>query len=47
MSRSIPAAGSPERTDALASAVRKIKWHVLPLFVVMFIVNYKIGRAHV
>ncbi|WP_083452088.1 MFS transporter [Candidatus Burkholderia verschuerenii] len=31
---------------ALASAVRKIKWHVLPLFVVMFIVNY-IDRVNI
>lgn len=26
--------------DALASAVAKVKRHVLPLFVIMFIVNY-------
>lgn len=46
MSRSIPAAARPERADALASAVRKIKWHVLPLFVAMFIVNY-IDRVNI
>ncbi|WP_277188148.1 MFS transporter [Caballeronia sp. BR00000012568055] len=34
------------RTEALASAVKKIKWHVLPLFVVMFIVNY-IDRVNI
>ncbi|EDZ99876.1 hypothetical protein BH160DRAFT_4801 [Burkholderia sp. H160] len=28
----------PERADVLASAVRKIKWRVLPLFVVMSVV---------
>ena len=46
MSRSIPAAAGPDRAEALASAVRKIKWHVLPLFVVMFIVNY-IDRVNI
>ena len=30
----------PRHPDALASAVAKVKRHVLPLFVVMFIVNY-------
>jgi MFS family permease len=34
------------QTDVLARAVSKIKWHVLPLFVVMFIVNY-IDRVNV
>ncbi|KIG09942.1 MFS transporter [Caballeronia concitans] len=34
------------RADALQSAVTKIKWHVLPLFVVMFIVNY-IDRVNI
>jgi len=34
------------RADALHSAVTKIKWHVLPLFVVMFIVNY-IDRVNI
>ena len=38
MSRSVPDAARPDRADALASAVRKIKWRVLPLFVAMFIV---------
>ena len=33
-------------SSALSSAVRKIKWHVLPLFVVMFIVNY-IDRVNI
>ncbi|MGE8164233.1 MFS transporter [Paraburkholderia sp. NPDC080076] len=46
MSRSTPAATGPDRADALASAVRKIKWHVLPLFVVMFVVNY-IDRVNI
>jgi MFS family permease len=32
--------------DALASAVRKVLWRVLPVFVVMFIVNY-IDRVNV
>ena len=43
------------RAPELQSAVSKVKWRILPLFVVMFIVNYvdrvnisfKIGRAHV
>jgi sugar phosphate permease len=46
MNRFIPAAVGPDRADALASAVRKIKWHVLPLFVVMFVVNY-IDRVNI
>ncbi|MFM0001924.1 MFS transporter [Paraburkholderia dipogonis] len=46
MSRPTPAAAGPDRADALASAVRKIKWHVLPLFVVMFVVNY-IDRVNI
>lgn len=33
-------------SEALRSAVRKAKWHLLPLFVVMFIVNY-IDRVNV
>ncbi|MBC8747498.1 MULTISPECIES: MFS transporter [Paraburkholderia] len=36
----------PEHASVLASAVRKIKWRVLPLFVVMFIVNY-IDRVNI
>ncbi|MEX3859179.1 MFS transporter [Paraburkholderia sp. BR10923] len=36
----------PERAGVLASAVHKIKWRVLPLFVVMFIVNY-IDRVNI
>jgi sugar phosphate permease len=43
MSNSLP---NQARADALASAVSKIKWHVLPLFVVMFIVNY-IDRVNI
>lgn len=38
---------SPEVLPAtLATAVSKVKWHVLPLFVVMFIVNY-IDRVNI
>ncbi|SAL25604.1 MFS transporter [Caballeronia humi] len=36
----------PERADVLARAVSKVKWHVLPLFVAMFIVNY-IDRVNI
>ena len=32
--------------DALASAVRKARWRLLPIFVVMFIVNY-VDRVNV
>jgi MFS family permease len=32
--------------DALASAVRKVRWRLLPIFVVMFIVNY-VDRVNV
>ncbi|RKT22716.1 sugar phosphate permease [Paraburkholderia sp. RAU2J] len=46
MSRANPAQTGVDRVDALAMAVRKIKWHVLPLFVVMFIVNY-IDRVNI
>ncbi|MDR5801113.1 MFS transporter [Caballeronia sp. LP006] len=35
-----------EPTNPLTSAVSKIKWHILPLFVVMFIVNY-IDRVNI
>jgi sugar phosphate permease len=45
MSSSQSQAHAPQG-GALASAVRKIKWHVLPLFVVMFIVNY-IDRVNI
>ncbi|OXH87682.1 MFS transporter, partial [Burkholderia multivorans] len=40
-----PAPTLPER-DPLASAVSKVKWHVLPLVLVMFIANY-IDRVNV
>ncbi|MCA8225506.1 MFS transporter [Burkholderia sp. BC1] len=40
-----PAPALPER-DPLASAVSKVKWHVLPLVLVMFIANY-IDRVNV
>ncbi|WP_233809144.1 MFS transporter [Paraburkholderia sp. HP33-1] len=46
MSSPIADAARPERADALAGAVRKIKWRVLPLFVVMFVVNY-IDRVNI
>ncbi|MBC8731522.1 MFS transporter [Paraburkholderia sp. UCT2] len=46
MSSPIADTARPERASALASAVRKIKWRVLPLFVVMFIVNY-IDRVNI
>ncbi|MCO8649520.1 MFS transporter, partial [Burkholderia multivorans] len=43
MTSSAPAV--PDR-DPLASAVSKVKWHVLPLVLVMFIANY-IDRVNV
>ncbi|MBB5502751.1 MFS transporter [Paraburkholderia sp. MM5384-R2] len=46
MSNPIADTARPERAGALASAVRKIKLRVLPLFVVMFIVNY-IDRVNI
>ncbi|MGF6612818.1 sugar phosphate permease [Paraburkholderia sp. WSM4175] len=46
MSSPIADTARPERASALASAVHKIKWRVLPLFVVMFIVNY-IDRVNI
>jgi sugar phosphate permease len=46
MSTPIADAARPDRAGVLASAVRKIKWRVLPLFVVMFIVNY-IDRVNI
>ncbi|MBB5457796.1 MFS transporter [Paraburkholderia sp. Cpub6] len=46
MSSPIADTARPELAGALASAVRKIKWRVLPLFVVMFIVNY-IDRVNI
>jgi sugar phosphate permease len=46
MSTPIADAARPDHASALASAVHKIKWRVLPLFVVMFIVNY-IDRVNI
>ncbi|SAL75091.1 major facilitator transporter [Caballeronia terrestris] len=46
MSSFTPASAHPERADVLARAVSKVKWHVLPLFVAMFIVNY-IDRVNI
>jgi sugar phosphate permease len=46
MSSPIADAARPEHASVLAAAVRKIKWRVLPLFVVMFIVNY-IDRVNI
>ncbi|MGF6805570.1 sugar phosphate permease [Paraburkholderia sp. Clong3] len=46
MSSPIADTARPALAGALASAVRKIKWRVLPLFVVMFIVNY-IDRVNI
>ncbi|NIF52174.1 MULTISPECIES: MFS transporter [Burkholderiaceae] len=46
MSRTIPDAPRHDPAGVLASAVHKIKWRVLPLFVVMFIVNY-IDRVNI
>jgi MFS family permease len=46
MSTSTPATAGSGAGAMLGSAVRKVKWHVLPLFVVMFIVNY-IDRVNI
>ncbi|MBB5414249.1 MFS transporter [Paraburkholderia sp. CNPSo 3155] len=46
MSSPIADTARPALAGALASAVHKIKWRVLPLFVVMFIVNY-IDRVNI
>ena len=43
---SSPASAVPESDSALARAVSKVKGHVLPLFVVMFILNY-IDRVNI
>ena len=43
---SSPASAAPESDSALARAVSKVKGHVLPLFVVMFILNY-IDRVNI
>ncbi len=39
-------AAATSAPDALASAVRKARWRLLPIFVVMFIVNY-VDRVNV
>ncbi|MFK8330565.1 MFS transporter [Pseudomonas sp. BJa5] len=41
-----PASTAAERDPTLASAVAKVKRHILPLFVIMFIVNY-IDRVNI
>ncbi len=41
-----PSASSGAATLALTSAVSKIKWRILPLFVAMFIINY-IDRVNI
>jgi len=46
MSRTIPDTPRHDPAGVLANAVHKIKWRVLPLFVVMFIVNY-IDRVNI
>ncbi|MBF6028560.1 MFS transporter [Pseudomonas sp. P115] len=46
MTNSSHASTAPESDPVLARAVRKVKGHVLPLFVVMFILNY-IDRVNI
>ncbi|OPA87475.1 MFS transporter [Pseudomonas fluorescens] len=46
MTNSIHAATAPSSDPVLARAVRKVKGHVLPLFVIMFILNY-IDRVNI
>ncbi|MBN2979666.1 MFS transporter [Pseudomonas lactucae] len=46
MTNSIHAATAPNSDPVLARAVRKVKGHVLPLFVIMFILNY-IDRVNI
>ena len=46
MSTSYPASAPSDSAPALARAVAKVKRHVLPLFVLMFIVNY-IDRVNI
>ncbi|WEJ03977.1 MFS transporter [Pseudomonas sp. FJ2-5-13] len=46
MKYSSPASAAPESDSALTRAVSKVKGHVLPLFVVMFILNY-IDRVNI
>jgi len=43
---SSPATAAPAHDPVLARAIRKVKSHVLPLFVIMFIVNY-IDRVNI
>jgi len=40
------ASAAPESDPVLARAVSKVKGHVLPLFVIMFILNY-IDRVNI
>ena len=46
MSNSNHASAAPERDSVLTRAVSKVKGHVLPLFVIMFILNY-IDRVNI
>jgi len=41
-----PATAAPALDPVLARAIKKVKQHVLPLFVIMFIVNY-IDRVNI
>ena len=46
MTSSSPATAAPALDPVLARAIKKVKQHVLPLFVIMFIVNY-IDRVNI
>ena len=46
MTSSNPATAAPALDPVLARAIKKVKQHVLPLFVIMFIVNY-IDRVNI
>ena len=46
VSHQSPASAAPERDSVLARTVSKVKGHVLPLFVIMFILNY-IDRVNI
>ena len=46
MSHSSQASAAPDSDPVLARAVKKVKGHVLPLFVIMFILNY-IDRVNI
>ncbi|TWC70860.1 sugar phosphate permease [Pseudomonas sp. SJZ103] len=46
MNNSSHASATPDSDSVLAQAVRKVKSHVLPLFVIMFILNY-IDRVNI